>query len=210
MDISVLFPPHRSSLLVPQCSGRGCLGGQCDLHRLCPLLSLKLQLQWQTRLYLAALYALTRHWQKNCLWFMVLEPHLLICVQQLQNLPNLPHLCHINVSFNCQCTTFGFPSLVHQHQSFLHMLYSHLLFFVGSACRAEREEWILCYQSSEKGRGANWWWCGMYHGGKEGPCSCLGKSISHTSLLHVSDKGKKNLNGDSSSRDWAFNGCWYQ
>lgn len=96
MDISVLFPPHRSSLPVPQCSGRGCLGRQCDLHRLCPLLSLKLQLQWQTRLYLAALYALTRHWQKNCLWFMVLEPHLLICVQQL-HLPKppspLPYKC---------------------------------------------------------------------------------------------------------------------
>lgn len=138
---------------------------------------------------------------------VVLKPYLFICVQQL-HLPKLPS------SFPFKCVflavsasalnTFGFPSLTHQPQSFLCVLYSHLLFFVGSACWAEREEWILCCQSSEKGRGANWWWRGMYHGGKEGPRSCLGKSISHTSLLHISDKGKKYLNGDSNKTNWAF------
>lgn len=142
------------------------------------------------------------------LWFVVLEPHLLISMSSSFTFPNLPHLSHLNVFFWTVSApavdTFGFPSLIHQHQSFLHVLYSPLLFFGGSACWAEREERILCYQSSEKGRGANWWWCGMYHGGKEGPRSCLGKSISHTSLLHLSDKGKKNSNGDSNKTDWAF------
>lgn len=209
MDILVLFPPYRNSLTVPQCNGRGCLGEQWDLHRLCPLL--KLQLQWQTRLHMAAAYALKRHWQKNCcacgIWS--LSP-ISSSVSSSFTFPNLPHLSHLNVVFWTvsapAVNTFGFPSLIHQHHSFLHVLYSHLLFlfFVGSACWAEREERILCYQSSEKGRGANWWWRGMYHGGKEGPCSCLGKSISHTSLLHVPDKGKKKPHGDSSTADWVF------
>lgn len=152
----------------------------------------------------------TRHWQKNCcacgLWS--LSPISSSQCPAASPSQILPHLSHLNVFFWTVSApavdTFGFPSLIHQHQSFLHVLHSPLLFFGGSACWAEREERILCYQSSEKGCGANWWWRGMYHGGKEGPRSCLGKSISHTSLLHLSDKGKKNSNGDSNKTDWAF------
>jgi len=44
----------------------------------------------------------------------------------------------------------------------------------------------------------------MYHGGKAGPCACMGKSISHPSLLHVSDKGKKKPNGNSSTAGVAY------
>lgn len=133
-----------------------------------------------------------------------LPPHLCPAASPPQTSLIFPtEMCFLIVSAPT-LNTSGFPSLRDQPQFFLHVLYSHLVFLVGSACWAEREEWILRYQSSEKGCGANWWRCGMYHGGKEGPCSCLGKSISHTSLLHVSDKGKKNVTGDCNKTDWAF------
>lgn len=49
----------------------------------------------------------------------------------------------------------------------------------------------------------------MYHGGKAGFSTCMGKSISHAPLLHVPDKGKgkgkkKKKEGEGSTTDVAF------
>lgn len=61
--------------------------------------------------------------------------------------------------------------------------------FTGTTCWTEREEWIFCSKGFEKGCGANWWWCGMHHGGKAGLSTGMGKSISYSFILHFSDKG---------------------
>lgn len=55
----------------------------------------------------------------------------------------------------------------------------------------------------------------MYHGGKAGFSTCMGKSISHAPLLHVPDKGKgkgkkKKKKARAAQQMLPFNGCYYQ
>lgn len=53
----------------------------------------------------------------------------------------------------------------------------------------------------------------MYHGGKAGFSTCMGKSISHAPLLHIPDKGKgrnKKKKARATQQMLPFNACYYQ
>lgn len=63
--------------------------------------------------------------------------------------------------------------------------------FIGVSCRAENHWEVLCNKGSKERRGPDGRWCGVHYGREESSVSCLGASLPHTPLLHLSDQGLK-------------------
>lgn len=182
------------------------MSGRCG-RAACLLSSESPQLSRRNGLYLSSLYMLSRDWQKtnprSCCAHVTwsLSPISSLCPATSPSQVSLTFPIQVFLYCPCICCKHLWLSLT---SATAFPTCAVISFCAGSACWAEREEWVLCYQRSEKRCGANWWWRGMYHGGKAGPRACVGKSISHTSLLHISDKGKKRPNGSSNTADVGF------